>query len=139
MDRTGADFFNSIQTIIDRLGANPIPVQLPIGKEADFRGVVDLVSLKAVVWDDETLGASFAVEDIPSDLQAIAEEYREKMLEAVAEFDEVLLERYLGGELLKEDEIKRAIRKGASQMKITPVLCGTASVSYTHLTLPTKA
>ena len=126
MDRTGADFFNSIQTITDRLGANPIPVQLPIGKEADFRGVVDLISMKAIVWDDETLGASFAVEAIPSDLQAMAKEYREKMLEAVAEFDEVLLERYLTGESLKEEEIKRAIRRGTNQMKITPVFCGTA-------------
>ncbi|MEC9006136.1 MAG: elongation factor G [Nitrospirota bacterium] len=126
MDRMGADFFNSIQTITDRLGANPIPLQLPIGKEADFRGVVDLISMKAIVWDDETLGASFAVEAIPSDLQAMAKEYREKMLEAVAEFDEVLLERYLTGESLKEEEIKRAIRRGTNQMKITPVFCGTA-------------
>ena len=126
MDRMGADFFNSIQTIIDRLGANPIPVQLPIGKEANFRGVVDLVSMKAIVWDDETLGSRFAVQGIPSDLQSMAEEYREKMLEAVAEYDEVLLERYLSGEVLKEEEIKRAIREGTNQMKITPVLCGTA-------------
>ena len=126
MDRVGADFFNSIQTIIDRLGAKPVPVQLPIGKEADFRGVIDLIAMKAIVWDDETLGAKFTVEDIPSDLQGMAEEYREKMLEASAEFDEVVLERYLNGEQLKEDEIKRAIRAGTNQMKITPILCGTA-------------
>ena len=121
MDRMGADFFHSIQTIIDRLGANPVPVQLPIGKESDFRGVIDLVAMKASIWDDETLGASFVVEDIPSDLLPMAEEYREKMLDAVAEFDEILLEQYLNGEPLKEDEIKRAIRTGTSQMKITPV------------------
>lgn len=126
MDRVGADFFYSIQTIIDRLGAKPVAVQLPIGKEADFRGVVDLVAMKAIVWDDETLGAKFSVEEIPSDLQGMAEEYREKMLESVAEFDEVLLERYLNGEQLRDDEIKRAIRAGTNQMKITPILCGTA-------------
>ena len=134
MDRVGADFFNSIQTIIDRLGANPIPIQLPIGKEADFLGVIDLVSMKAIVWNDESLGASYEVGDIPSDLLPMAEEYREKMLEAVAEFDEVfrylngelLLERYLNGEILNEVEIKRAIRMGTNQLKVTPVLCGTA-------------
>ncbi|MDT7043860.1 elongation factor G [Candidatus Nitronereus thalassa] len=126
MDRVGADFFNSIQTIIDRLGANPIPIQLPIGKEADFLGVIDLVSMKAIVWNDESLGASYEVGEIPSDLLSMAEEYREKMLEAVAEFDEVLLERYLNGETLNEAEIKRAIRMGTNQLKVTPVLCGTA-------------
>ncbi len=126
MDRVGADFFHSIQTITDRLGANPVPVQLPIGKEADFRGVIDLVAMKANIWDDESLGASFEVGDIPSELLPMAEEYREKMLDAVAEFDEILLEQYLNGEPLKEDEIKRAIRAGTSQMKITPVLCGSA-------------
>jgi len=126
MDRMGADFFHSIQTIIDRLGANPVPVQLPIGKEADFQGVIDLVAMKAIIWNDESLGAQYVVEEIPSDLLPMAEEYREKMLEAVAEFDEVLLERYLNGETLKEDEIKRAIRKGTNQLKVTPILCGTA-------------
>ena len=126
MDRVGADFFHSIQTITDRLGANPVAVQLPIGKEADFRGVIDLVAMKANIWDDESLGASFEVGDIPSELLPMAEEYREKMLDAVAEFDEILLEQYLNGEPLKEDEINRAIRAGTSQMKITPVLCGSA-------------
>ncbi|MDA0739822.1 MAG: elongation factor G [Nitrospirae bacterium] len=126
MDRMGADFFNSIQTIIDRLGANPIPVQLPIGKEADFLGVIDLVAMKAIIWNDESLGAEYVVGEIPPDLLPLAEEYREKMLEAVAEFDEVVLERYLNGETLREDEIKRAIRKGTNQLKVTPVLCGTA-------------
>ena len=126
MDRVGADFFHSIQTIIDRLGANPVAVQLPIGKEAEFKGVIDLVAMKANIWDDESLGASFVVGEIPSDLLPMAEEYREKMLDAVAEFDEILLEQYLNGEPLKEDEIKRAIRAGTRQMKITPVLCGSA-------------
>ncbi len=126
MDRVGADFFHSIQTITDRLGANPVAVQLPIGKEAEFQGVIDLVAMKANIWDDESLGASFEVGDIPSELLPMAEEYREKMLDAVAEFDEILLEQYLNGEPLKEDEIKRAIRTGTRQMKITPVLCGSA-------------
>ena len=126
MDRMGADFFTSIQTIIDRLGANPVPVQLPIGKEIGFRGVIDLVSMKANIWDDEALGAEFVVQAIPSDMVCMAEEYREKMLEAVAEFDEGLLTQYLNGEPLNEDDIRRAIRVGTNQMKVIPVLCGTA-------------
>ena len=126
MDRIGADYYGGVQTLIDRLGANPVPVQLPIGREAEFRGAVDLVTMKAYLYNDESLGATYEVEDIPADLLGLAKEYREKMLEAVAEYDEQVLERYLSGETLSQEEIKRAIRGGTIALKITPVLCGAA-------------
>ncbi len=126
MDRVGADFFASVQSVIDRLGAKPIPVQLPLGNEEAFRGVIDLVEMKALVFDDETLGADFVVQDIPSEYSEQAKEYREKLLDAVVEFDEEVMERYLNGEPLQVEEIKRAIRIGTIDLKITPVLCGTA-------------
>ncbi|MYG40182.1 MAG: elongation factor G [Nitrospira sp. SB0677_bin_15] len=126
MDRVGADFPGSVQSIVDRLEANPVAVQLPIGKEADFRGVIDLVSMKSYLFNDETLGADYVVEDVPSDLLAAAQECRDKMIEAVAEFDEAVLEQYLNGEPLKPEDIKRAIRAGTNQMRMTPVLCGSA-------------
>ena len=106
MDRLGADFFNSVQTIVDRLGANAVPIQLPLGKELEFQGVIDLVAMKALVYENEDLGSTYATKDIPADLMEQAQEYREKMLEAVVEFDEVVLERYLNGETLKSEEIK---------------------------------
>ncbi|MGB0909741.1 MAG: elongation factor G [Nitrospirales bacterium] len=126
MDRVGADYFAAIDTMIDRLGANPIPIQLPYGKEDSLRGVCDLVKMKAYVYDDESLGADYVVEEIPSDLLDVAKEYREKMIDAVAEHDDVVMERYLNGEELSEDEIKRAIRAGTIGMKLTPVFCGSA-------------
>ncbi len=126
MDRVGADFYASMKTMIDRLGATPVPIQIPIGREAEFRGSVDLVTLKAYIYDDETLGAKYRVEPIPANLADQAKEYREKMLEAVAEFDEQVLEKYLNGQSLTEDEIRRAIRGGAISMKVTPILCGSA-------------
>ncbi|MGH7167624.1 MAG: elongation factor G [Nitrospiraceae bacterium] len=126
MDRMGADFYMSVKSLVERLGANPIPIQLPIGREADFRGAVDLVSMKAYLYEDESLGATYRVEEVPAELLELAKEYREKMLEAVAEHDEQVLERYLNGESLTEEEIKRAIRAGTSTMKVTPVLCGAA-------------
>ena len=126
MDRVGADFFASVQSLIDRLGAKPVPVQLPFGKEDGFRGVIDLVSMKALIFDDETLGAAFVTEEVPADYVEQANEYREKMLDAVVEFDEAVMERYLGGESLGVDEIKGAIRQGTIDLKITPVLCGSA-------------
>ncbi len=126
MDRIGADFFTSVQSLVDRLGANPVPIQLPIGCEAEFRGSVDLVQMKAYVYDDESLGAKYKIEEIPGDMMELATEYREKMLEAVAEHDEQVLERYLNGEILSESEIKKAIRAGTISMKLTPVLCGSA-------------
>lgn len=126
MDRIGADFYFCVQTIIDRLGANPIPIQIPVGREAEFRGSIDLVTMKAYVYDDETLGAKYVVEEIPADLAEKAKEYREKMIDAVAEFDDQVMEKYLNGQPLTEDEVRRAIRAGTVAMKITPVLCGSA-------------
>ena len=126
MDRIGADFYGGVQTIVDRLGANPVPIQLPIGREADYKGSIDLVTMKAYVYDDETLGAKYKVEDIPADLLDQAKEYREKMIDKVAEHDEQAMERYLNGESLSVDEIKRAIRAGTINMKLTPVICGSA-------------
>jgi len=126
MDRIGADFYFSVQTIIDRLGANPIPIQIPIGKESEYRGSIDLITMKAYVYDDETLGAKYKIEEIPADLMSKAKEYREKMLEAVAEFDDQVMEKYLNGQTLTEEEIRRVIRTAAISLKVTPVLCGSA-------------
>jgi len=127
MDKMGADFYFSVQTMIDRLGAHPLVMQLPIGAEADFIGVVDLVRMKALVWRGETkLGEDYEVEEIPADLQAKAEEYREKLVEKVAEADEELLEKYLGGEELTEEEIKAGVRKLTIDSEVNPVFCGTA-------------
>src|SRR5881296_1852177 len=119
MDRTGADFFMSVKSIVDRLGANPVPIQLPIGREAEFRGAVDLVTMKAYLYDDESLGAKYRIEEVPPELADLAKEYREKMLESVAEHDEQALERYLNGHSLAPEEIKRAIRAGTISMKVT--------------------
>ncbi|MFQ5950378.1 MAG: elongation factor G, partial [Nitrospiria bacterium] len=124
MDRTGADFYASVQTMVDRLGANPVPIQVPIGKEGSFRGSVDLVSMKGVFFDDETLGAKFAIDEIPEDLLPVAKEYRDKMIEAVADCDDAVMEKYLNGDPLTAEEIKTALRKGTLTMKIVPVLCG---------------
>jgi elongation factor G len=126
MDRVGADFYFSVQTIIDRLGANPVPIQIPIGRESEYRGSIDLITMKAYVYDDETLGAKYKIEEIPADLIDKAKEYREKMLEAVAEFDDHVMEKYLNGQSLTEDEVRRVVRAGAIAMKVTPVLCGSA-------------
>ncbi len=126
MDRIGADFFNVEKQIKERLKANPVPIQIPIGAEDDFRGVVDLVEMRGIVWDDETMGAKYEVIDIPEDLREKAEEYREKLIEAVAETDEELLDKYLGGEELTTEEIKKGIKKGTLDMSITPMLCGSA-------------
>jgi len=126
MDRIGADFYTSVQTMIDRLGANPVPIQIPIGRESEFQGSIDLVTMKAYVYDDETLGAKYVVKDIPADLLDKAKEYREKMMDAVAEFDEQTMEKYLNGQPLTEDEVRRAIRAGVISMKMTPILCGSA-------------
>jgi len=126
MDRIGADFFASVQSIIDRLGANPVPIQIPIGREGEYRGTVDLVKMKGFFYDDETLGAKYVVGEIPENLVEQAKEYREKMIDAVAEFDEQVMEKYLNGHSLTEEEIKRAIRAATIAMKVTPVLCGSA-------------
>ena len=126
MDRIGADFYVSVQTMIDRLGANPVPIQIPIGRESEFKGSIDLVTMKAYVYDDETLGAKYVVKEIPAELLDQAKEYRNKMVDAVAEFDEKAMEKYLNGQPLTEEEIRRAIRAGVISMKMTPILCGSA-------------
>ena len=127
MDKVGADFYFSVRTMEERLGARAVPIQLPIGSESEFEGVVDLVEMNAKVWRGETkLGETYDTIDIPTDLQEKAEEYRTKLVETVAESDEALLEKYLGGEELTVDEIKGAIRKLTINSEIYPVLCGSA-------------
>ncbi|MBO1755477.1 elongation factor G [Allobranchiibius sp. CTAmp26] len=127
MDKMGADFYYTVQTIVDRLGATPLVIQLPIGSESDFIGVVDLVQMKALVWRGETkLGEDYEVEDIPADLQEKADEYRTHLLERVAESDDALMEKYLGGEELTEAELKAGIRAITIDGEVNPVLCGTA-------------
>ncbi|MBV8929877.1 MAG: elongation factor G, partial [Mycobacteriaceae bacterium] len=127
MDKIGADFYFSVRTMEERLGANAVPIQLPIGSESDFEGIIDLVEMNAKVWRGETkLGEKYDVVDIPADLADRADEYRTKLLEIVAETDEELLEKYLGGEELTVDEIKDAIRKLTISSEIYPVLCGSA-------------
>ena len=125
MDRVGADFFRGVEMIRTRLGANPLPIQIPIGSEDTFRGVVDLVTKKAVIYTDD-LGTQSAETDVPEDLVDTVEEYRTKMIEAVAELDEELMMKYLEGEELTEAEIRAGIRKGTLATKFTPVLCGSA-------------
>jgi len=126
MDRVGADFFNVVNMIRERLGANPVPIQLPMGQGELFTGIIDLIKMKAVVYKEETLGATWEEFDIPKELVDMAVEYRTKMLEAVSEFDDTLLVKYLDGEEISEDEIKSAIRKATLEFKIVPVLCGSA-------------
>ena len=126
MDRMGADFFMSVKSIVDRLGANPVPIQLPIGREGEFKGHIDLVAMKAITFKDETKGAKYDVEEIPAELREQAQAYREKMIEAVAEFDDTIMEKYLNGKELSEDEIRRCIRNGTIARMITPVLTGAA-------------
>ena len=127
MDRIGADFYNVEKQIKERLKANPVPIQIPIGAEENFKGVVDLVQMKALVWEDEAaLGSKYEVVDIPAEYQEKAEEYREKLIEAVAETDEELMEKYFAGEELSVDEIKKAIKKATIDIEIVPMLCGTA-------------
>lgn len=126
MDKTGADFFRCVEMIKSRLGARPIVVQLPIGAETELKGVIDLIEMKALVWRDENLGAQWDVLDIPADMLAQAEEYREAMIEAAVELDEGAMERYLEGEVPSNDEIRKLIRKGTCDVWFTPVLCGSA-------------
>jgi elongation factor G len=126
MDRLGADFFRVVGMIRDRLGARPVIMQLPIGAEEKFVGVVDLVSMKALVWEDESLGAKFRTEAIPEELIGQANEYREKLLEAAADSDEAIMEKYLEGKEISETELRSAVRQGALALKTVPVLCGSA-------------
>ncbi|MCU1258487.1 MAG: translation elongation factor 2 [Bryobacterales bacterium] len=126
MDRVGADFYHSVDTIVDRLKARPVPIQLPVGSAETFKGVVDLVEMKAVIWRDETLGAKFDIVDIPADLLEKAQQYREAMIEAVSESDDALFEKYVNGEPVTVAEIKAGIRKATIAMKIFPVICGSS-------------
>lgn len=126
MDRVGANFFNVEQQIKDRLKANPVPIQIPIGAEDDFRGVIDLVRMVAYVWEDDKTPTNFVEKEIPAELKEKAEEYRAKMIEAICETDDKLLEKFFGGEELSEQEIKDGIKKGCLSLSLFPMLCGTA-------------
>ncbi len=126
MDRVGADFLRTVDMMKEKLGANAVPIQLPIGSESDFRGIVDLVRMKGIVWHEATLGATYEETDIPPDMLSIAEEYREKLLEAVVENDEELIVKYLDGIELTEDDIITGIRNATLNVGMIPVLCGTA-------------
>ena len=127
MDRSGANFFEVVRQVKDVLGATPCPIQIPIGAEETFKGVVDLVRMKAIFWHDETMGAEYEVDEIPAELQAEAEEWRDKMLETLAECDEALMEKYFEDPAsITEDEIKAAIRKGTLSMQINPMICGSS-------------
>jgi elongation factor G len=126
MDRVGADFYHSVATIIDRLKARPVPIQIPVGAEDQFKGIIDLVQMNAVIWRDETLGAQFDVVEIPAEYLEKAQEYRVQMIEAISEFDDKLFEKYVEGHDLTPEEIQAGIRKATIAMKIFPVICGSA-------------
>jgi elongation factor G len=126
MDRVGADFFHSIETIVSRLKCRPVALQLPVGREDQFKGVIDLVDMKATLWRDETLGAQFDVVDIPAEYQEQAQEYREKLIEAVAEHDDRLFEKFIEGQPLTNEEIRAGLRKATVSLKLFPVICGSA-------------
>jgi len=127
MDRSGANFFEVVRQVRDVLGATPCPIQIPIGAEENFKGVIDLVTMKAIFWHDETMGAQYEVDEIPSELLAEAQEWRDKMLEAVAECDDAVMEKYFDDpSTITEDELRVAIRKGTIDMKINPMICGSS-------------
>lgn len=126
MDKIGADFYNTVDMIVDRLGAQPLPIQLPIGSEENFEGIIDLVSMKAVIWEEETLGAKFRYEDIPSDLAGKAGEFREKLLELAVEQDDAAMEAYLEGNEPDVKTLKKCIRAGTLNNSFVPILCGSA-------------
>ena len=126
MDRSGADFFETVQQMKDILGANLCPIQIPIGAEENFKGVVDLIKMKAILWHDETMGAEYSVEDIPADLVDEANEWHEKMVESAANFDDEVMEMYLDGQDIPEEKLMAAIRKGTISMELTPMLLGSS-------------
>ena len=127
MDRSGADFFETVQQMKDILGANPIVIQIPIGAEENFKGVVDLIKMKAILWHDETMGAEYEVDEIPADLKDEAEEWRDKLLEGAADFDDALMEKYMDDpSTITEDEIIAAVRKGCVAMECCPMLLGSS-------------
>ena len=127
MDRSGANYYDVLQQMKDVLGANPVSLVIPIGQEETFKGIVDLLKMKAVIWHDETQGAEFEVDDIPADLLDEAQEWREKLVEAAAEFDEALMEKFFDDpDSITEAELIAAIRKGTISMQCTPMLCGSS-------------
>ncbi len=126
MDRVGADFYHAVDTIVDRLKARPVPIQIPVGAEDQFKGVVDLIEMKARIWRDETLGAKFDDADIPADLVEKAQQYREQLVEAVSESDDVLFEKFVNGEAVTNEELIAGIRKATITQRIFPVVCGSA-------------
>ena len=127
MDRSGADFFEVVRQLKDVLGAKPCPIQIPIGAEEKFKGVVDLIKMKAILWHDESMGAQYSIEEIPADLVDEAQEWRDKMLEIVAEYDDEVMEKYFDDpSTITEEEIKRAIRKATLSMEINPMICGSS-------------
>ena len=127
MDRVGSDYFGVVEQIREKLGHNAVSMHVPIGSEDSFTGMVDLLSMKAVIYsDDDNMGSTFKIEDVPADLAEVAAEYREKLVEAAAELDDALMEKYLEGADISPDELKVAIRKGVLEMKLIPVFCGSA-------------
>ena len=127
MDRSGANYFDVLQQMKDVLGANPVSLVIPIGQEETFKGIVDLLKMKAIIWHDETQGAEFEIDDIPADLMDEAQEWRDKLVEAAAEFDEALMEKFFDDpNSITEEELIAAIRKGTLAMECTPMLCGSS-------------
>jgi elongation factor G len=126
LDRAGASFERSFDSIISRLGANPVAIQIPIGAEDQFKGIVDIIAMKGLIWNDESKGAEYETIDIPEDLKAAATEAREKLIEAVASVDDDLMHKYIEGEEISEDEIRKALRKGTIDLKVVPVVTGSA-------------
>ena len=126
MDRSGANFFETVQQMRDILGANPCPIQIPIGAEENFKGVVDLIKMKAMYWHDETMGAEYDIAEIPAELVDEANEWREKLLDSAANFDDDLMEKYLEGEEVSEEQLIKAIRKGTCAMELTPMVLGSS-------------
>ncbi len=126
MDKNGADFEHVLETIRKRLGARPVALQIPVGAEANFKGVVDLIEMKAIIWNDETMGAEYAVEEIPANLAKKANAFRAQLIETIAETDDVLLEKFLEGETPSIDELKAGIRQATIDLKVFPVICGSA-------------
>jgi elongation factor G len=126
MDRVGADFFRVVGMMVERLKTRPVVMQLPVGSAETFKGVVDLATEKAIIWDEDILGAKYRFEEVPADMKDVVAEYRDKLIEAAADFDEAVMEKYLNGGPVSKEEIDRAIRKGTIAMEITPVICGSS-------------
>lgn len=126
MDRVGADFFNVRDQVIDKLSAKPVVIQIPIGSESNFKGVIDLIKMKAIIWESYESNAPFSEQEIPQEYKALAEEYREKMLDAISEQDDKVLEKYLSGEEITEGEIRECLRKGTISMDFYPMICGSS-------------